>query len=305
MSSTAASAANIRIEPVQVYFGRYQQQTVTCTADISGSHNNDYFVLYNALNATKYHVWANVNSAGSDPAPSASTAIPVLLATNATATTVAAAIAAAIDSVQGFSATSNGAVVTINNTKPGLSTTVASGAGYASFVYALVTAGDYVDLGYCDGDISLKLDEKLLDITAHQTGVDPLTSLRQGKTAEISMTLKETDIDNIQMVLKQAGNMMTPSGGTEVVAWGAATNAQNVISKAGKLVLHPVTAASASDYSRDWAFWKAHLKADSVKFSGDKEMLVSVTFKCYSADDIIPTANLFVFGDHTQNFDDQ
>ena len=306
-----SGAANIRIEPVQVIFGRYQQQTVTCSADVASSHNNDYFVLYNAKDLTKYHVWYNVGGAGVDPAPASSTAIPVAIGVGATATAVATATALAIDAVQGFFACSSGTQVTIENTQPGLSTTVAAGVGLTGFVYALLLAGDDIDLGYCDGDIELALDESLNDITAHQTGVDILTSLRQGKTAEITAVLKEVDIDNLKLVLKQAGELYTPSGGTEVAGWGTSTNSENIIGKAGKLVLHPVQNGDYFDTSpvptldRDWAFWKAHMKPDSITFSGENPMLVNVTFKCYTDDRKTEEVNLFLVGDHTQAFDNQ
>lgn len=297
-------AANIQIEPVTVSFGRYQCQTVTTTADVASSHNNDYFVLYNALDAVKYHVWYNVGGAGVDPAPASSTAIEVEIAVGASATAVATATAAAVDAVQGFSASSLEDDVCICNTQPGLSTTVAAGVGLAGFVYTLNLAGSLDDLGLCDGDIELALDEQLLDITAHQYGTNILTSIRQGKNAEISLTLKEVDIANIKLIMKQSGSLYTPSAGTEVVGWGQSTNSENVLDKAGKLILHPVRLAS-SDRTRDWAFWKAHLRAESVVFSGENPMTVTCTFQCYSDDAKTDEVNLFVFGDHLQSFDDQ
>lgn len=308
MGCSNSGASNIRIEPVQVIFGRYQCQTVTTSADIASSHNNDYFVLYKAKNVTKYHVWYNVGGAGVDPAPAASTGIMVAIAVNATAATVATATAAAIEAVQGFTSSATSNSVCICNTQPGLSTTVASGVGLVGFTYTLTIAGDDNDLGYSDGDIELTLDEQLNDITAHQTGTDILTSLRQGKTAELTIVLKEVDIDNLKLALKQAGELYTPSGGTEVVGWGTSTNAENIIDKAGKLVLHPVQNgdyASATDFSRDWAFWKVHFKPESVTFSGENPMVVSCTFKCYTDDTKTEEVNLFVLGDHTQNFDNQ
>lgn len=307
MSCQTTGASNIRIMPVQVAFGRYQEQEVTCAADIAGSHNNDYFVLYNAKDATKFHVWYSVNGAGVDPAPPSSTGIQVNIATSATASAVASATATAIQAVTGFAAAATGAVVGICNTQPGLSTTVAAGVGLVGFSYALILAGDDNDLGYCDGDIELALDEQLLDVTAHQTGTNVLTSLRQGKTAEITLTLKEMDTDNLKLIFKQAGELYTPGGGTEVVGWGTSTNAENIISKAGKLVLHPVVNGDyfggSPDVTEDWAFWKAHLKPESVTFSGENPMVVSCTFKCYTDDTKRDEVNLWCLGDHTQNFD--
>lgn len=299
--SVTGTTSNIRIEPVNVLFGRYQEVTVTCAADIAGSHAGDYFAIYTALDAVRYNIWYKVSGTGSAPVATG-TEVEVDIATGDTAATIATATATAIAALTGFAASASGGVVTVTNTQPGLSTIPATIAGLVGFTYAITLAGDSNDLGFCDGDIELKLDEKLLDITAHQTGSDVLTSLRQGKTAEISMTLKETDIDNLKLILKQAGALYTPSGGTEVAAWGTSTNSLNVIQKAGKLVLHP-TANSVSDYTRDWAFWKAHFKPESVTFSGENPMQAKVTFKCYTDVNKTEEANLFVVGDHTQDFD--
>lgn len=307
--SCSSGAANIMIEPVQVVFGRYQVQDVTCSADIASSHNNDYFVLYNAKDAIKYHVWYNVGGAGVDPAPPGSTAIMVAIAVNATAIAVASATATAIEAVQGFAACASGAVVTIENTQPGLSTTVAAGVGLVGFSYALVLAGDDNDMGYSDGDIEVTFDEQLLDVQAHQTGTDIIAALRQGKVAEVTVNMKEVDIDNLKLLFKQAGELYTPSGGTEVVGWGTSTNSENVITKAGKLVLHPVKNGDyfggSPDYTRDLAFWKAHLRPESITYSGENPEIVSCTFKIYTDDRKTEEVNLFLFGNHTQAFDNQ
>lgn len=51
---------------------------------------NKYFVFYSALSATKYYMWFNVNSEGTDPAVAASTAIPIAVPVNQTNSQVAA-----------------------------------------------------------------------------------------------------------------------------------------------------------------------------------------------------------------------
>jgi len=75
---------------------------VDTEADSSGSLNNDYWVFYTTPNLA-YYVWYNVNSGGSDPAPSAPAGvtykgIEVAIATDATAAAVATATKSAIDS---------------------------------------------------------------------------------------------------------------------------------------------------------------------------------------------------------------
>lgn len=299
------AAGNIQIVPVKVYFGRYECQTVTASADVASSHNSDYFHLYSGGNATHYYVWMNVGGAGVDPAVGGATGIEVAFAANATGATIAQAIADAILALAAsdadFDVSVSGAAVCICAMQPGVTTAASTGVGLTGFTYSVQVEGTLDDIGYTDGDLEVTTDEKLLDITAHQTGVDILTSLRQGKTSEIGITLKETDVANFKLVFGQAGTIWTPSGGTEVVSWGTSTNGANVIDKAGKLILHPY-ANSSSDYSEDLAFWKAHLKADSVTFSGENPMLIKCTFKCYTDDTRDTRADLFVYGDHTKNF---
>lgn len=113
--------------------------TVTCVADSAGSLNNKYFYIYSADDAIAYYVWYNVNSAGSDPAISGKTAVPVTLATGATAAQVATATAAALDALAAFVSTSSGAVVTVTNAATGPTTDAT--AQTSTFTVAVTTQG--------------------------------------------------------------------------------------------------------------------------------------------------------------------
>lgn len=97
--------------------------TVVCVADVSGSLNDTYFLLEGIVTTTyrrkQFYVWLNVNSAGSDPALTGKTGIEVAVATDATANTVATAVAAAIDGVAEFGAAASTATVTITNAVEG------------------------------------------------------------------------------------------------------------------------------------------------------------------------------------------
>lgn len=298
------NSENIRLEPCDVHFGDYQVQTVKCTADVASSHNNDYFFIWSALDAVKYYVWMNVGGAGVDPAPGGATGIEVDFAANASAATVAAAIAAALQAEIPFIAsvdTSDSTKVIVKNAQPGLSTTVAAGVGLTGFVYALVTAGSLDDLGLLEGDIEVTFEEKSLDITAHQTGADILAKLRQGKISKVKLTMQETDNSKMNFIFKQAGSNYTPSGGTQVVGWGSSTNSLNVIPQSKKLILHPHVLAS-SDRSRDLSFWLAYLTPGSVKFSGEKQLMIECEFQTFTDTKRVSEVDLFVYGDHLQDF---
>lgn len=120
--------------------------TVTCVADVAGSLNNDYFFINTANDAVQYYVWMNVNAAGVDPAIAGRTGVEVALATNDTASTVATAVASALNALAGFSSSAVGAVATVTNAATG-STTDAS-AQTSGFTIAVTTQGYGTIIGW-------------------------------------------------------------------------------------------------------------------------------------------------------------
>lgn len=144
--------------------------SITCVADVSGSLNNKYFYIYNALDAIPYYVWFNVNSAGTAPAPSGKTAVEIAIATNATAATVATAVAAALDALAGFIASAASGVVTCTNAVVGYASdavdvnsgvtisVTTQGAAAASFGY-----GSSKDFASCYADAGV--------LTLHPVGL--------------------------------------------------------------------------------------------------------------------------------------
>lgn len=75
---------------------------ITTLADVSGSLNNKYFLLDDALDKNKYYIWFNVNSAGTDPVISGRIGLQVPLNTNDTADFVATALRIVIGSTSKF-----------------------------------------------------------------------------------------------------------------------------------------------------------------------------------------------------------
>lgn len=158
-------------------------------------------------------------------------------------------------------------------------------------------------LGFCDGDISVNMEEQVVDVTAHQEGTNVLDAIRTGKSADVSMTLKEFDSDQIERIFAGAGGATdsTGSSGTDVIGWGSSKDFTQVTDQAGKLVLHPVTKGD-SEYDRDLAFWNAYPLPDSITYSGENPQTVSVTFRCFPDTSQPSGIRLFGFGDHTQTF---
>jgi hypothetical protein len=159
-------------------------------------------------------------------------------------------------------------------------------------------------LGFCDGDIEVTFEEQMVDVTAHQEGTNVLSALRTGKSAEISLTMKETSVGMLQTIFNNSqASGYTPSGAgaSAVIAWGGNRDFSSVLAQAQKLVLHPVV-LGATDYSRDLAFWLAYPMPESVVFSGENPMTVAVTFKIFPDSTKASVARLGVYGNHTQDF---
>jgi len=292
---SCGNVQNIKIQPCDVYYSIEEQYCIETVADVAGSLDATYFNLTNPA-GDKFHVW--MDGGGADPAPANSTAIPVVVAANASAATVAAAVAAAVDLNSNFHASALGSDVTITADLVGQAVDWADFD--TGFLFTQTQDGGDLKMGYLDGDIEVTFEETVLDITAHQGGVTPLTSLRQGLVNTVGMTMKELDLAKYkELMLATSGAALTPSGGTEVFGWGSASLGGNTIVKARRLVLHPVV-LDVSDKSKDLTFWKSYAQPDSMTISGENPQTLGVNFKVYK-DDSKPTGiNQFIYGDWSQ-----
>ncbi len=131
-------------------------QNVATVADSSGSLNNTYFIYYTAGNLYGFYIWFNINSAGTDPAPTgglqaagALLGIQVAGATNISAANLATAIITAMNANATFalyakaSAGASGHVV-ISNIPYGTATAAADSVSAApGFTYSVTAAGSY------------------------------------------------------------------------------------------------------------------------------------------------------------------
>jgi len=155
-------------------------------------------------------------------------------------------------------------------------------------------------IGLTEGDFELTQEEQVVDITAHSEGTNVLTSIRTGKSAEISLTLKEVSPTRIKQMFGPAGFVGQASGASgsdTVLGIGNSKDFTQVTAQAAKLVLHPVTKA-ANDRSEDWAAWKAYPMPGSITFSGENNATMEVTFKIYPDCAKADPFRLYVYGDH-------
>lgn len=129
-------------------YGVTQAVTAICIADVSGSLNNKYFLLYSAHDAGSYYVWFNVNGAGVNPAVPGKIGIQVAIATNSADTVVADAAAAAISAVGAglvFNAITSTEELIIFNLVEGPATAPSDGPGGSGTGFTIDLARPGVD----------------------------------------------------------------------------------------------------------------------------------------------------------------
>ncbi len=116
---------------------------------------------------------------------------------------------------------------------------------------------------------------------------------------DVEITGNETDA---QVAVSPTNLADGAATGTEVIGYGTSKNFSAVTDDAGKLVLHPLS-KGPTDYSEDVYAWLAYPIMGEVKFSGDAETMIPVTFKIYP--DLTKDAkiNMWGIGDHTQSLD--
>lgn len=301
----AGTVGNIKVEPMNITYGEdvMQSENITCVADVSSSLNNKYFVFY-TTGGTKNYAWFNVGGTGVDPAVSGGVPQAVAISANASAASVASALQAVLTAVTGFDATVDGAVVTLVATSAGYAKPAHDGAAATGFTFEVNYYGDSaVDLGYCDGDISISHEEKYVDVTSHQTGSQVLSQIHTGNTLSISVSLKESSVSQLRKILINEGDSMIPDGtgvsSTEVMGYGTSRQFKQTLGRAKKLYLHPAVLPS-SNKSRDITFWKAYPMIKELTFSGENPLLIPVEFNVYPDYTKDSRVSMFVFGDASQ-----
>ena len=303
-----ANTSNIKIEPVNAFWGNQTTDKVLFVADVAGSLNSKYFDISGLTNAqvvTNYYVWFNINAAGADPTIAGKTGIEVAGATGASAATLAAAAQALIDAKADLNCVvdpDSTATLVIEAKGMGASTAAADGAAPTAFTFTAQKVGSRLDLGLLDGDVEFAFTEDMKDISAHQEGTSILQRIRTGTNIEaVSFSLKEATATKLVAILEAGGVSVTPSGGTSVTGWGNSKLFSNITASSKKLQLHPARITSATDLSEDWGFWLGYPSLESFNFSGETEQLIGVSFSFLPDCLKLATVDRFVYGDHSQN----
>jgi len=291
---------DIKVDPHKVLFAQVQTDCIEVEAETGTNLGGKYWIF--SSSSEDFYVWYDVDNASTDPAVAGKTEIEVNISAGDLKKDVALAVVAAINAVSGLKAIvdpKNSGRVILKVLEYAAGTPAANG-NLTGHSFQSVHVGFSHDFGFTDGDIEPTLDQQLLDITAHQSGTEILTSIVTGMNAEFSISLKQYSDDNLKRLVEDTtGGAYTPSGGTKIQGYGSGQNFKSVLEKAGRLILHPV-AVLDSDKSKDVCFWLAYPKMDSITFSGENPTLVNVTFRVFRDEFINSVADKVAFGDHTQ-----
>lgn len=302
----AGNTANIRVEPSLVTFGAdvAQVQTITTVADVSSSLNNKYFFLY-AADGTKRHIWFNVATAGSDPAPAGFTGVAVAISASATAAAVATALQSAIDGLDDFVATVSGNVVTVTDVTNGYAPEMHDpSTGGTGFAFDTSVLGDTAsELGCLEGEIEITFSQSSVPVACHESGVTTVAEFINGlEEASVTLNMLETTFAKLKKVLTKTQGSLIPVGaaGTEVLGIGTARDFKNLLTFATRLNIHPKRLLSA-DKSLDITAWKAVPILEGLTLSGEAAVTLPLTFKLYPDTSKSSRANILVIGDYTQS----
>ena len=274
----ASSVASIRIEPVDVNWEIEEQWCITTVADSSGSLDGTFITLSESAGSVSF--WSDNGDSGTTIPAGASAADRAVeittFADDDSASTIATKLAAAIDADGSFSASAVDDVVTVTASAVGDFADWADGD--MGFSFSQAQEGGSIDLGLLDGDVEVSFEEETFEVMAHQTGTTLRADLRQGVSASVSLTLKQSDNPLRKEILaKAAGGVFTPSGGTELYGWGDSRQGLNTVVQARRLIFN-FLALGSGDRSRDLCFWKAYPLPESITFSGENPEIMAVNF---------------------------
>lgn len=295
------SQQDIKVDPQKVILAQKATFCVAVEADVSASLDGLYWNLFAASGAA-YYVWYNVDGASTDPTPGGA-GLEVNITTGASAATVAAAVSAVIDAEADFSSVVNprNAAQVIVKTATYEDAAIPTAGSTTGHGFLKIHEGFELDMGFTDGDLELTMDQQLLDVTAHQSGTDILTSLVTGNNVELSVAFKEYSEANLNKLIKDtSGGSYTPIGGTELRGYGTGQNFSNVLDKSLRVILHPARIADTNDRSKDLCLLLAYPKPDSVTFSGENPTLLNFTFRVFQDDFVDSAVNKVALGDHLQ-----
>ena len=304
MSLSASAKTDIKLEAVNVFWGKEECRSVTLVDDVAGSLTDEYFDL-NAKESDmatekKFYVLMSGTTPAVDPAPAGKTKIEVTYVDGDSANDIALLMQTALEAHE-FECSVSGGVITIENKYIG-SVTAEVNSNAPSFTFTALVSGIGGDLGAtAQGGATLNMEATSVDLVSDQTGSIVLGSISTGSTASVDLSLIEMTKARWELIVGQvAGDTFTPSGGTRLVGYGESKLYQNLFDLGGKLILNPVRLGTA-DKSEDVVFWRSAPLPSSIAYSGQDIQGMEVSFTAYNDKSKPEEISLFAQGDWSQD----
>jgi hypothetical protein len=287
----AVREEKITLEPMDLFWGRRQKDTITFVNDTAGSEAGKYFTIGDAD-----YFWLD-DGIVSDPTPGGAfvNSNAISYSQGDDAATIAAAAALAVDAVVGFNAASSLAEMTYEQDEAGAVTGLVDGD--TGYVITNVITGDGRDLGG-SGPVEVSFSVDATDIQATQLGTQILDQVVTATNLELSMELLELTKENWDLILGEVIGDKKTVGLDELTGLGESKRFKNMSQFSRELRLKPV---GSSDDSRNLHFWKVYPIIDNVNYAGDDISKMSLTWRALRDTNKDDKVNLMVFGDGKVN----
>jgi hypothetical protein len=291
----AVTESNLRVEPVDAFYGDRNKDTITTIADSTDSLDGTYWTFYSLASdgtETGYFVWYNTSGgAAVSPAPAGLTEIEVAITTDDTAAAVASATNTALSAVTGFSNKVSGAVLTIESGYMGAVTAPVTDVD-AGFTEAVVTTGAKFDLGgHEDIDLSFTIDKT--DLLASQLGTTLLDQVNTGTNVSVTIPVLEVTPTLWQKLVGSTFGGTETVGANSIHGIGESKRFSNLKQYASELMLIP---SNASDDTRNIHIWSAMPDLTGLNFSGSDMQKMDLEFSAYRDSDRPETVSVAGLG---------
>jgi len=297
-NSSYVNAGNIKLEPMELYFGLRNKDCFTVTtASLDGLYFDFNTIDFNEVE-TEYRAWYDLDDGSTPPAAAGKTLIEIDIITgDSTASVATKTVADLAIGAPGAAYRASGSLFTITQKNMGAITAVS--VGTSTFTVASIAVGIKEGLGGTDGPVELSLTRETVPLNADQEGAVVLGELISSVGAEISVTLLEMTADKWQTIIGNVqGQSFTPAGGSKIIGVGSNSISKNLLSLGRELLLKPV---GSLNNLRNHTFFKCAPNPGSISFSGTETSKMAVTFGAYLDSSKNRNLNLYAFGDSHQD----
>ena len=280
----------ITLEPMDIFWGRRQKDTITFVDDTASDQAQLYFTI-----GSDDFFWLDDGIVVAPAPVGFANGHAITYAPGDAAAVIAALADDVVDAVLGMNAKSTGAVMTYEADSPGAQVGLVDGD--TAYVVANLILGDGRDLGGT-GPIELSFSSDLTDITASQLGTQILDQVVTATNLELGFDLLELTPENWKLILAEVIGGTETVGATELIGLGDSKRFKNMSQFARELKMKPVGSA---DDSRNIHLWKVYPVIDNVNYAGDDVSKMSLSWRALRDTTKPNTVNLMIFGDGKEN----